>query len=310
MEEDVQKISPEGEIPKAEFTGKITIGDMTFPCSVLSDGTRILTQSDFMTGMGMYYSGWIAKNRPVDQSADMPHFLAFKSISPFIAKHLGDLQSIVVKYKTQKGTIAHGIKAEIIPKICEIWLDAADSVKLGARQQKIAQRAKILMRALAYVGIIALIDEATGYQDVRMKRALENILNKYLLIEAKKYAVTFPLELYKEWFKLNDWEWKIENAQKRPGVIGKWTNKYIYARMAPKLLEELQKRNPKAETGYRKHKHFQFLTDEVGEPKLREFFGGHLALARATTTWRKYVSLVERAYPSIGDQVPLDLEED
>ena len=58
MEDNVQITSPVGEIPKAEYTGEITIGDMTFPCSVLSDGTRILTQSDFMTGMGMYYSGW------------------------------------------------------------------------------------------------------------------------------------------------------------------------------------------------------------------------------------------------------------
>lgn len=116
--------------------------------------------------------------------------------------------------------------------------------------------------------------------------------------------------MYKEWFKLNNWEWKIENAQKRHGVIGKWTNIYIYERMAPHLLTELEKKNPKTDRRYRKHKHFQFLTAEVGEPKLREFFGGHLALARATTTWRKCVSLVERAYPVISDQIPMDLDDE
>lgn len=83
---------------------------MEFPCSVLADGSRILTQSDFMEGMGMYYSGWVAKNKPAGQSADMPHFLAFESLKPFVEKHLGDLQSIVVKYKTDKGALAHGIK--------------------------------------------------------------------------------------------------------------------------------------------------------------------------------------------------------
>src|ERR1700689_2062586 len=73
-----------GELPRAEYTGKLTIGDMIFPCSVLSDGTRILTQSDFMKGMGMYYSGWVAKNRtPEEQSAEVPHFLSFKSLKPF-----------------------------------------------------------------------------------------------------------------------------------------------------------------------------------------------------------------------------------
>src|ERR1035438_6444971 len=65
-------------LEQAKHSGVLKIGDMSFPCSVLSDGTRILTQSDFMTGMGMYYSGWVAKNKPADQAADLPHFLAFE----------------------------------------------------------------------------------------------------------------------------------------------------------------------------------------------------------------------------------------
>src|SRR5882762_4027894 len=64
-------------IEKATHSGILKIGSMEFPCSVLSDGARILTQSDFMEGMGMYYSGWVAKNKPEGQSADIPHFLAF-----------------------------------------------------------------------------------------------------------------------------------------------------------------------------------------------------------------------------------------
>ena len=44
------------DVPQSAYTGDLEIGDMVFPCSVLSDGTRILTQSDFMKGMGMYYS--------------------------------------------------------------------------------------------------------------------------------------------------------------------------------------------------------------------------------------------------------------
>ena len=306
MENEISQV----DIPQAEYSGQITIGDMVFTCSVLSDGTRILTQTDFMKGMGMYYSGWIAKNRPQEQSADLPHFLSFKSIIPFIDRHLGNLQSIVVKYKTPGGSTANGIKAEIIPKICEVWLDADKSGKLGARQKKIAQKAEILIRALAHIGIIALVDEATGFQDKRVKNALETILNKFLLEEAKKYEVTFPLQLYKEWFRLNNWEWRPENAQKRPKILGKWTNQYIYARMAPHLLEELKRRNPKNEKGNLKDKHFQYLTDDIGEPRLREFFGGHLALAKATTTWKKYIRLVERAYPQFGDQFALFEDEE
>jgi hypothetical protein len=67
--------------------------------------------------------------------------MAFKSLRPFIHRHLGDLQTISVRYITEKERIAHGIRAEIIPKICEIWLDADEHIKLGRRQKIIAQKA-------------------------------------------------------------------------------------------------------------------------------------------------------------------------
>jgi hypothetical protein len=144
------------EIPRSEYPGEVRIGDMVLPCSVLSDGTRILTQSDFMDAMGMYYSGWVSTNRSAeDLAADVPLFLSFKSLKPFINRHLGDLQSITVAYRTERSNIARGIKAEIIPKICDVWLDADENGKLGVRQKQIAHKAKLVMRALAHTGIIA-----------------------------------------------------------------------------------------------------------------------------------------------------------
>ena len=59
------------DIPQAVYTGTLNIGDMSFPCSVLSDGTRILTQTDFMRGMGMYYSGWVSRIAPAEMSLQM-----------------------------------------------------------------------------------------------------------------------------------------------------------------------------------------------------------------------------------------------
>ena len=80
---------------------------MSFPCSVLSDSTRVLTQSDFMNGMGMYYSGWVSKNRPdEDVAADVPQFLSFKSLKPYVDEHLRGLQSVAVDYRTERGSRA------------------------------------------------------------------------------------------------------------------------------------------------------------------------------------------------------------
>lgn len=297
-------------LPRATHTGNLQIGNMSFPCSVLEDGTRILTQSDFMQGMGMYYSGWVAKNKPESQTtaADLPHFLAFKNLQPFIPKHLGDLQSIVVKYRTEKGSLAHGVKAEIIPKLCEIWLDAEEAGKIGGRQKMIAQKAKIIIRALAHVGIVALVDEATGYQEVRNKEALRALLDAFLLKELAAWAKRFPDEFYKELFRLHGWEWN-KLSVKRPIVVGKLTNEIVYERLAPGVLDELQKRNPKDEKGRRKSTHHQWLTDDVGHPALAQHLHAVVGLMRASNDRKQFYALLNKAFPKRGDVLQLELIE-
>ena len=283
-------------IQQAIHIGELQIGDMMFPCSVLSDGTRILTQSDFMTGMGMYYSGWVAKNKPPDQAAGVPHFLSFKNLQPFIAKHLGDLHSIVVKYRTEKGKLAHGIKAEIIPKICEVWMDADEGGNLGERQKVIAKKAKIIMRALAHVGIVALVDEATGYQEVRNKEALRALLDAFLQKEFATWAKRFPDEFYKEIFRLRGWEWNRLSV-KRPILVGKLTNDIVYERLLPGVREELEHRNPKDDRGRRSHRHHQWLTDDVGHPALAQHLHAVLGLMRASASWQQFHDMLNRAFP-------------
>jgi len=305
-------------IPTATYAGEVRIGDMCFPCSVLSDGTRILTQSDFMSGMGMYYSGWVGNHKAKDQSAaDIPHFLAFDSLKPFIDKHLGNLQSIVVKYRTEKGYLANGIKAEIIPKICEVWLDADENGRLlRARQKQIAQKAKILMRALAHVGIIALVDEATGYQEVRDRLALQEILDKFLLKEFAAWAKRFPDEFYWHIFRLRHWQWRGMKIN-RPQAMAYYTKDLVYARLAPGILKELEIRNPKDERGYRKAAHHQFLTDDIGHPALAQHLYGVVGLMRITdeqgdvpVVWDRFMGIVDKAYPRRGDTLQLSLFQD
>ena len=189
-------------LPEATHSGELKIGDMVFPCSVLSDGTRILTQTDFMTTMDMYYSGRAStKKRP----AHMPAFMALEPLYPFINKHLKDLP-ITLKYRTEKGQVAHGIEASIIPRICDVWIDALEAGTLSQRQQDIAGTAKSLNRALAHVGIIALVDEATNYQEIKNREALQDILDRYLTPTRSAWAKTFPDEFYKEIFRLKGWE--------------------------------------------------------------------------------------------------------
>ena len=303
------------KILKATHEGTLPIGNVKLNVAVLENGQRIISQNAVFKAFGRPVRGSRSRGDQID--AKMPGLIDAKNLDRFISNELRVVINpiVYIDKDTQKET--QGYDSSILALICEVYLDALKAHSknnkpvLTAKQLPNAQAAEDLSRVLMKVSIIALIDEVTGYQNERVKDALEKIFNELLLEKAKKYEVTFPVDLYKEMFRLNGWEWKPENAQKRPGVIGKWTNDLIYDRMAPGLLEQLERRNPKNEKGYRDHKHFQFLTDEVGEPKLREYFGGLKALARANTTWRKFYEMVERAYPKPlkeGQNFKLDIE--
>lgn len=297
----------EKNIPQSQYPGTLEIGDMNLDCDVLSDGTRVITQTDFMNAMEMYYSGWVSRNRSdEDVAADIPQFLAFKTLKPFVDKHLGDLQSITVEYRTKRGQIARGIKADTIPKICEVWLDADEQVSLGSRQKRIASNAKTLMRALAHTGIIALVDEATGYQDVRAKDALAKILSEFLADERQKWTKTFPIEFYKEIYRLKGWDFNPWTTR-RPGVIAAWTNDFVYDRLAPGLTEELRDKNPITKPGRRKDRHHQWFSPDGGHPRLKEHISGVIALLRAAESWEAFRRGLNRAYPKFGDTMELPL---
>jgi hypothetical protein len=302
------------EIPRAEYTGELKIGNMVFPCSVLSDGTRILTQSDFMKGMGMYYSGWVARNRPIEeQAAEVPHFLSFRNLKPFVDIHLGNLQSIILRYRTSSGGMAHGIKAEIIPKICEIWLDAEEAGSLGARQKQIAAKAKLLVRSLAHVGIIALVDEATGYQGVRPKDALQMYLEKLIRKELAAWAKKFPDEFYENIYKLKNWPWP-GMRKNRYSVVAHYTRDLVYERIAPGLLEELERKSPPNEKGWRPNKLHQWLTEDVGNPLLAQHLHSLIMFQRLALNsgfgWNRFVKTVDKAMPKRGNSLELPFPEE
>lgn len=289
------------KILKAKYEDRpIIIGEMEIQCAVLEDNTRVISTRGTERALGRGSKG----KKHGDGS--LPVYLAPKNLKPFIDSELEAATTSPIRYKG-KGGIAHGIPATLLPKICDVWLRAREAGVLTPQQQDTAKRAEMLVRGFAQVGIIALVDEATGYQDHRVKDALNIILQKFLRDEAKKYKVTFPIDFYRTIFKLNGWAWSPQSAQKKPMVVAKWTNDLVYERLAPGLLNELKIKNPSIE-GKRHYKHFQFLSDQVGEPRLIEHFGGLIALGRVAPNWRKFKEMVERAYPKNGTNLMLELD--
>jgi len=173
-----------------------------------------------------------------------------------------------------------GFDASVLPAVCDIWLRARDAGKLQKQQLDKALKADILMRGLAHIGVIALVDEATGYQEVRDRLALQAILDKFLRKEFAAWAKRFPDDYYKQLFRLKKLEYE-EISSKRPPMIGKITKDIVYKRLAPMVLDELERLNPKDDDGRRKAHHHRWLTDDVGSDGGEQAAAGQIvAVAR------------------------------
>ena len=178
---------------------------------------------------------------------------------------------------------------------------------LYPHQRHIADRAEILIRGLATVGIIALVDEATGYQRIREERALAAILERFIAVELQPWTRTFSFEFYEEIFRLKGWG--RADGVKRPSVIGHYTNDVVYNRIAPGVLAELRNLNPVLPQGRRKNRHHQWFTPEYGHPTLREHLAGVTALMRAASSWASFNRSLDRAFPKHDTTLPLDIDE-
>jgi hypothetical protein len=233
-----------------------------------------------------------------------------KGINPYVSDELVARTQSPIKFKIP-GNFAYGYEATLLVDLCEAILAAREAKVLQKQQEHIAKRAEILVRAFARVGIIALVDEATGFQDVRTRQALEDILNKFIAEELRKWVKTFPDDFYKELFRLHGWRYDPSSV-KRPPRFAQLTNDLIYARLAPGVLDALNEKNPKDEKGRRKAKQFQWLTEDEGVQRLREHFAAVIALMRASSKWSNFSRLIERALPKFGTSrwLPLDYKDD
>ena len=283
-------------IPKATHEGEIVIGDRAISCAVIEGDQRLLSERAVTKALGGKRGGSHWK-RLKEGGANLPVYLSAANLRQFISREL-ELALTPVLYLPQSGTTAHGQRAETLPKICRVFLEARDAGALLPSQMKIAVEADMLMRGLAEVGIIALVDEATGFQRDRAKDALAKILDAFISKELRAWTSTFPLEFYEQIFRLHGWPFSPSNLR-RPRVVGHYTNDFVYSRLAPGVLEELRKANPVVD-GRRKHKLFQWLTGDVGDPRLRAHLDGIIRLMRGSTSWDEFKVFANRFYPRLS----------
>jgi hypothetical protein len=295
---------------KAAFTGKLDINGIAIDCAVLEDGTRVLSQRAVTKAIGGKRGGshWRRK-RENPTGANLPVYMSANNLKPFIDADLELALTSLIIYTGARGGVAHGVEASLLPKICNVLLKARDAGALEPQQAHIAAQADILIRGLAEVGIAALVDEATGYQYVRERDDLQQLLSAFISAELMPWTKRFPDEFYRQLFRLRGWQFNPMSA-KRPRLIGKLTKNIVYERISRDVLTELETRNPSNSKGTRRHKHHQFLTEDIGHPALDKHISGVIALMRASSTWAQFKRGVQRAYPLPEEQMTLDVDWD
>ena len=282
--------------------GVLNIGDTIIPCYVLEDGTRVLSGSAMQNALKLQDE---TDNR---SGTRLARYLGQKSLEPFIykGKEQGHYDPIICYKGEQK---INGYEATILADICEAFLEARNTIELSTRQKIIADQCEILIRGFARVGITALVDEATGYQYERERDALQVILQAYINEELLKWQKMFPDTFYYEIFRLNKWDYTVRGINKRPSIIGKWTNKLIYEQLPKGVLEELKVKTPKSQEGNYTARFFQSLTPDIGHPELTSQIYKVIGVMQISNNWNDFISNFNRMISRESGQMEIDFDD-
>lgn len=282
----------------------LRLGEFEIPCYVLDDGTRVFSGRGIQKAIGASVNtsgAWLSK------------FVKSEAISsnlmPGILEKLN--APIVFNRNTSGGSQSdtYGYEATLLIDLCDAIIKAYETRLLN--NETYYNNANSIIRAVAKVGIIALVDEATGYnkEKTRAKDELQKFLDKFLSEEAARWIKVFDDLFFEDLYKMHNWTWT--QTSKRPGVVGKWINDIVYERIAPLVLAELDKKNPKNENGNRSKKHHQYLSREVGLPKLKQHLEGVHALAMASKyDWTTFMHHMDNVYPKQYQQLEIDFDFD
>lgn len=278
---------------KSSYSGELDLNGFKISCAVLEDGKRILVNRSLANALGIKGGGtyWQKKKQG---GATLPEYLSAKYLAPFISEDIKEKLSYPIPYINSQGVLTEGIPAELLADICDIYVKAGENGAFPDNQE-VAQKAYKILLAFSKVGIIALVDEATGYQYDREKDELQKILKAYISEELLPWQKRFPDIYYKELFRLNGWDFTVQGIKKRPGIIGKWTNILVYEQLPQGVLNELKARTPKSEAGNRTARYHQHLTLDVGEPNLTAQIGQVITLFQLSDNmqhmWQQFAKL-------------------
>jgi hypothetical protein len=268
VDEDLKDIPEESQmnLPKATHQGQMAIGELMLDCYVLEDGRRVFNKRGMARALGLKSEGGNAFMKTMSGKglgSQLPVKLRGKINNP-------------LNFKPLVQDLAHGYEADLLSEVARAIVLADGQGKLTKAQHGLAVQAQILLHAFAKVGVVALIDEATGYQQIRDPKALRLLVEQYIEVEKREWSKQFPDEYFTELNRLYGSKQMTQTKkgiviQSRPQHFAKFTRNYVYNPMENgEVLRELDVINPKiGSNGNRRARFHQHLTKDYGIAKLK-----------------------------------------
>lgn len=298
---------PEEKIFRAIAGAKETpliLGTAQLECYVLEDGSRVFSGNGLQKALQFPSNAGGAALVSMLNAGALQH-----QITDEIKNKISNRKQFLRPGAGGALSKTYGYDATLLIDICNLLIEANNHGILTERQQGFAAVAQVIVSSVAKVGIIGLIDETTGYNQHknRAKDELSKFLASFMREEAAKWIKTFDDSFFETIYKMRGWNWNY--TTKRPGIVGKWINDIVYERLAPMVLTELQNKNSQNNNKKRSKKHHQFLTEDVGYPKLKQHLEAVEAIAKVSDyNWETFMRNMDKAYPKQYQQLELMLE--
>jgi hypothetical protein len=273
-EPEVKPVESKPEMTYSMFTGSLTLGSITLDCHVLSNGRRVLSQGQVV--------------RVLTGGSDTSNLGRYLQRVPLYQAGMLDGRTDQFRIPGTP-TIATGLDATLLIEVCEMYLDARQQNLLHRSQADLARAAEIIVRACAKVGIIALIDEATGYQEVRDKNALQLKLQAFIADDMQEWAKMFPDEF---WYELARLEGIRYSPRSRPLRWGRYVMAFVYDAVDDDVGKELRKRNPNPHFA---QNHHQWLK-EFGRDKVHDQLQRVIAIMKACDSMPEFKRRFEKVF--------------
>ncbi len=287
------------ELPRATHQGQMAIGDLLLDCYVLEDGRRVFHKRGMARALGLKSEGGNAFMKTMQG----------KGLGSGLPAKLQEKINNPINFKPLTQDLAHGYEADVLAEVARAIADADREGKLSNQQRRLAAQAQILLGAFAKIGVVALIDEATGYQQIRDPKALRILVQQYIEDEKREWEKQFPDSYYDELNRIYGSKSLTKRSngvivQNRPQHFGGFTRTYVYHPLENgAVLEELDRLNPKINSkGTRRARFHQHLTEGYGIEKLKRQVQEVQTLLAVSDNVGQFKKLFMKRFPQKGDQ--------